>query len=237
MGNILWSILNIFILIIIGWPVAFLCCGAYITISPFAACFGSGCDAITDVLQKGVQWPRGLGAAIANGDSSMGCWLMNAESWKLFLHFCWDYYFILYWLTVRIVNDNCLSYRRYAFLIKKSNFESWDNDNTYMGWTTDDLGVFPLSSRPNLSCLQTMTGWFSGKGIISRSLNQMTADRLLFADRSKFLLESMPMFLDLHSKFHYSISSLSWPLVYSFPSAHPVTSCLFALDLSGGGMD
>ena len=73
MGNVLWSILNIFILIIIGWPVAFLCCGAYITISPFAACFGSGCDAITDVLQKGVQWPRGLGAAIANGDSSMGC--------------------------------------------------------------------------------------------------------------------------------------------------------------------
>ena len=85
MGNILWSILNIFILIIIGWPVAFLCCGAYITISPFAACFGSGCDAITDVLQKGVQWPRGLGAAIANGDSSMGCWLMNAESW---IYFC-----------------------------------------------------------------------------------------------------------------------------------------------------
>ena len=89
------------------------------------------------------------------------CWVMN-----LFLHFCWDYYFILYWLTVRIVNDNCLSYRRYAFLIKKSNFESWDNDNTYIGWTTDDLGVFPLSLRPNLSCLQTMTGWYSGTGIV-----------------------------------------------------------------------
>lgn len=73
MGNILWSILNIFILIIAGWPVAFLCSTAYITISPFAACLGSGCDAITNFLQKGVEWPRSLGGAIANGDSSMGC--------------------------------------------------------------------------------------------------------------------------------------------------------------------
>ena len=71
----------------------------------------------------------------------------------LVLHFCKVYYFILYWLTVRIANDNCLSYRRYAILIKKSNFESWDNHYTHLGWTTDDLRVFQLSLRLELSCL------------------------------------------------------------------------------------
>ena len=45
--------------------------------------------------------------------------LLSHENYY-FLHFCWVYYFILYWLTVRIVNDNWLSYRRYAILIKKN---------------------------------------------------------------------------------------------------------------------
>ena len=83
------------------------------------------------------------------------------ETWKLFSSaFCWVYYFILYWLTLGIVNDNCLSYRRYAILIKKSNFESWDNHYTHKGWTTDDLRVFPLSLRLKLSCLQTFFEWY-----------------------------------------------------------------------------
>jgi len=72
MGNVLWTILNIIILIFVGWPVAFFCCGIYIMVAPFAACLGSGCDKITGLLQKGVEWPRGLGKAIAAGDDSMG---------------------------------------------------------------------------------------------------------------------------------------------------------------------
>jgi len=73
MGNILWSLLNCIILLFLGWPCAGICAGFYIIISPFAACIGGGCDSITDMLEKGVKWPRGLGGAIANGDSSMGC--------------------------------------------------------------------------------------------------------------------------------------------------------------------
>ncbi|CBY31212.1 unnamed protein product [Oikopleura dioica] len=72
MGNVLWTILNIIILLFVGWPVAFFCCGIYIMVAPFAACLGSGCDKITGFLQKGVEWPRGLGKAIAGGDDSMG---------------------------------------------------------------------------------------------------------------------------------------------------------------------
>ncbi|CAG5107131.1 Oidioi.mRNA.OKI2018_I69.chr1.g3161.t1.cds [Oikopleura dioica] len=63
---------NIFILILVGWPVAFFCSGIYIMVSPFAACLGSGCDKITSLMQNGVEWPRGLGKAIAGGDDSMG---------------------------------------------------------------------------------------------------------------------------------------------------------------------
>jgi len=72
MANFLWSILNCVILLFIGWPVALFASGIYITISPFAACLGSGCDKITDILWKGIQWPRGLGQAIAGGSDSMG---------------------------------------------------------------------------------------------------------------------------------------------------------------------
>ena len=31
-----------------------------------------GCDKITDLLQKGVEWPRGLGVSIAGGSDNMG---------------------------------------------------------------------------------------------------------------------------------------------------------------------
>lgn len=72
MSNVLWSIVNCILLIFIGWPCALFCAGIYITISPFAACLGSGCDKITDLLQKGVEWPRGLGVSIAGGSDNMG---------------------------------------------------------------------------------------------------------------------------------------------------------------------
>ena len=32
-----------------------------------------GCQKITDLFMKGLQWPASLGGAIANGDSSFGC--------------------------------------------------------------------------------------------------------------------------------------------------------------------
>ena len=32
----------------------------------------TGCDKITDLLQRGINWPRGLGKSIAGGDESMG---------------------------------------------------------------------------------------------------------------------------------------------------------------------
>lgn len=152
MGNVLWSILNVIILILIGWPVAFLCCGAYITISPFAACFGSGCDAITDVLQKGVQWPRGLGAAIANGDSSMGCWVISDSS---LTHVTVYFLYVLAFLLSLIIHSiliDCTNSQRYHINIilsichfnkKIKKFDSWDNDNTYIGWRTDDLSEIP----------------------------------------------------------------------------------------------
>ena len=38
MGNVLWTIVNIFVLIFIGWPVALFCAGFYITLAPFGAC-------------------------------------------------------------------------------------------------------------------------------------------------------------------------------------------------------
>ena len=83
------TIVNILILIFIGWPVAGFAAWIYIFISPFAACLGSGklrmmrnheltkafigCDKISDFCQKGVEWPRALGKAIKDGDSSFGC--------------------------------------------------------------------------------------------------------------------------------------------------------------------
>ncbi|CAG5077264.1 Oidioi.mRNA.OKI2018_I69.PAR.g8668.t1.cds [Oikopleura dioica] len=72
MGNVLWTLVNLVILIFIGWPVAMFCAGIYIFVAPFAACLGSGCDKIADLMDKGIQWPRGLGKAIANGSDSMG---------------------------------------------------------------------------------------------------------------------------------------------------------------------
>ena len=32
-----------------------------------------GCEKISDLCQKGVEWPRALGKAIKDGDSSFGC--------------------------------------------------------------------------------------------------------------------------------------------------------------------
>ena len=32
-----------------------------------------GCQGITDLFMKGLQWPANLGGAIASGDSSFGC--------------------------------------------------------------------------------------------------------------------------------------------------------------------
>lgn len=82
------TIINILILLFIGWPVAGFAAWIYIFISPFAACLGGGrlsqfktkssskslgCDKISDLCQKGVEWPRALGKAIKDGDSSFGC--------------------------------------------------------------------------------------------------------------------------------------------------------------------
>jgi len=72
MGNVLWSIINLLILLFIGWPVAGFCAGIYIFIAPFGACI-AGCNKINDILQKGVEWPRKLGVSIANGDNNFGC--------------------------------------------------------------------------------------------------------------------------------------------------------------------
>ena len=50
----------------------FFCAGLFVTVSPFAACLGSGCDKISEMLSRGVNWPKNLGKSIANGDEKMG---------------------------------------------------------------------------------------------------------------------------------------------------------------------
>ena len=70
--NFLWTLVNLVVLVVIGWPISLICSGFYVFISPFAACLGSGCDKISDILKKGVEWPRGLGKSIANGDDKIG---------------------------------------------------------------------------------------------------------------------------------------------------------------------
>ena len=92
------------ILIFIAWPVAGFAAWIYIFISPFAACLGSGklrmmrnqelttdfigCEKISDFCQKGVEWPRALGKAIKDGDSSFGCWTLTSETSQDFSLFC-----------------------------------------------------------------------------------------------------------------------------------------------------
>ena len=60
------------VLIFIGWPVGFFCAALFVTVSPFSACLGSGCDKIAEALSRGVNWPKGLGKSIANGDEKLG---------------------------------------------------------------------------------------------------------------------------------------------------------------------
>ena len=50
--NFLWTLVNLIVLVVIGWPISLICSGFYVFISPFAACLGSGCDKISDILKK-----------------------------------------------------------------------------------------------------------------------------------------------------------------------------------------
>ena len=47
-----------------------------------------GCEKISDLCQKGVEWPRALGKAIKDGDSSFGCWTLTSETSQDFSLFC-----------------------------------------------------------------------------------------------------------------------------------------------------
>ena len=70
MGNVLFSVLWLIVLLFIGWPVAGFCAGFYILFAPFEPCI-SACSQIQELLMKGIQWPKALGKAIMDGSDKM----------------------------------------------------------------------------------------------------------------------------------------------------------------------
>eukprot|EP00980_Cylindrotheca_fusiformis_P001978 scaffold443_cov125-Cylindrotheca_fusiformis.AAC.27 len=63
MGNPVYALCWLILLIFIAWPVAFFCCGFWILLQPFEAC----CPVFHQCgsfLERFITWPRDCGAAI-----------------------------------------------------------------------------------------------------------------------------------------------------------------------------
>ncbi len=69
MGNPCFSVLWIIILVLLVWPVAFFAAAFWVILQPFEAVFHVAADA-NEFLESFVTWPRRMGTAIMNGDSS-----------------------------------------------------------------------------------------------------------------------------------------------------------------------
>eukprot|EP00934_Nitzschia_sp_Nitz4_P001377 Nitzschia sp. Nitz4//scaffold50_size126154//56894//57203//NITZ4_003683-RA/size126154-augustus-gene-0.115-mRNA-1//1//CDS//3329553692//1377//frame0 len=67
--NAVFAILWLIILIFIAWPIAGFAAGLWIFLQPFEACFDF-LKGIQNFLEKLVTWPRDLGHAVVNCQSS-----------------------------------------------------------------------------------------------------------------------------------------------------------------------
>eukprot|EP00934_Nitzschia_sp_Nitz4_P000356 Nitzschia sp. Nitz4//scaffold51_size120721//68107//68512//NITZ4_003734-RA/size120721-snap-gene-0.21-mRNA-1//1//CDS//3329553883//356//frame0 len=68
-GNPIYALLWLILLFFIAWPIAGLCCGLWIILQPFEACFPVIKDC-NDFLERFVTWPRDCGAAIFSCSTS-----------------------------------------------------------------------------------------------------------------------------------------------------------------------
>mmetsp|Transcript_26532 Transcript_26532/g.37269 ORF Transcript_26532/g.37269 Transcript_26532/m.37269 type:complete len:81 (+) Transcript_26532:213-455(+) len=69
--KIMYSIIWLIFLFVVGWPIAYMCAGAWIFLLPLEA-FGiiqAPVKSINDFLEKLITWPREIGTAIVEGTS------------------------------------------------------------------------------------------------------------------------------------------------------------------------
>ena len=64
----LWSIVWFLILLVIGFPIGFLCAFIYVLVSPFQACCG-GCIEVLFVLERGYKLPGLCAQNMVSGKS------------------------------------------------------------------------------------------------------------------------------------------------------------------------
>lgn len=68
MGNVCWSVVWCLVLLLVGWPIAFLASLFYIICMPFGSCINC-CNDIVSFFEKGVKLPRYFSAKIATGEA------------------------------------------------------------------------------------------------------------------------------------------------------------------------
>ena len=61
MGNFLWSLIELVVLIFIGWPVAGFCAMLYILIAPFDACISGKSTKTKQVQTTNIRLPQANG--------------------------------------------------------------------------------------------------------------------------------------------------------------------------------
>ncbi|KAG7357141.1 hypothetical protein IV203_035863 [Nitzschia inconspicua] len=69
-SNPIFALLWLVLLWFVAWPVAGFCAFVWILLQPFEACFPTPVKSINNFLEKLVTWPRDLGHAIKNCQSS-----------------------------------------------------------------------------------------------------------------------------------------------------------------------
>lgn len=67
-NNIVFSLLWVFLLIFLGWPIAAFCAGWWVIFLPFEE-LHKIFKQITSALEKVMTWPRDIGKAIIKGDT------------------------------------------------------------------------------------------------------------------------------------------------------------------------
>ncbi|KAG7346237.1 hypothetical protein IV203_005305 [Nitzschia inconspicua] len=69
MGNIVYSLIWMALLVFVVWPIAWFLSAVWIILQPFEACFNIVVT-INQYIEKFVLWPRDMGQAISSGQSS-----------------------------------------------------------------------------------------------------------------------------------------------------------------------
>lgn len=68
-SNFGYSLIWVILLIFVTWPVSCFLAAVWLFLMPFESCFEI-CRDINNSIEKYVMWPRDVGAAISNGQTS-----------------------------------------------------------------------------------------------------------------------------------------------------------------------